>query len=197
MAKSGSTYDAILKAATRLFPKKGYTETTIEDIAKEAGFTGGILYHYFKNKEDILYTTMINGLEAVISSTELNENDQTISPTEELRLYIRNFLNAIIFSKVGVMPAAERWRIHLTVEHNKKIIELRHVSDNIIKTILLRGIREGFFREDMDIELVSHHIIAMIMQTRVWYTSKRKLSVMKVADDIFSMFFEGIRFRRY
>lgn len=44
----------ILAAATRVFAKKGYTGTRVGDIATEAGIAYGLIYHYFKNKEDIL-----------------------------------------------------------------------------------------------------------------------------------------------
>jgi TetR/AcrR family fatty acid metabolism transcriptional regulator len=41
-------------AATRVFSRKGYHETRIADIANEAGVAYGLVYHYFKNKEEIL-----------------------------------------------------------------------------------------------------------------------------------------------
>lgn len=44
----------IRHAATKVFAKKGYHETRIADIAKEAGVAYGLVYHYFKNKEEIL-----------------------------------------------------------------------------------------------------------------------------------------------
>ncbi len=44
----------IRMAATRVFARKGYHETRIADIANEAGVAYGLVYHYFKNKEEIL-----------------------------------------------------------------------------------------------------------------------------------------------
>lgn len=44
----------ILRAATKVFAKKGYTGTRVGDIASEAGIAYGLIYHYFENKEDIL-----------------------------------------------------------------------------------------------------------------------------------------------
>ena len=44
----------ILSAATKVFAQKGYTGTRVGDIATEAGIAYGLIYHYFKNKEDIL-----------------------------------------------------------------------------------------------------------------------------------------------
>lgn len=44
----------ILDIAFRLFSKKGYDHTTIQDIVDELGMSKGAVYHHFKSKEDIL-----------------------------------------------------------------------------------------------------------------------------------------------
>ncbi len=44
----------ILSAANRLFNEKGYNETTMADIAKEANLTNGTIYHLYNSKQDIL-----------------------------------------------------------------------------------------------------------------------------------------------
>jgi AcrR family transcriptional regulator len=45
---------AILDAALRLFARKGYSETSIADIARGVGSSKGLIYHYFSSKEQIL-----------------------------------------------------------------------------------------------------------------------------------------------
>ncbi len=44
----------IQNAALRLFAKKGYKETTMRDIAREAKVTPGLYYRYFRSKDDLL-----------------------------------------------------------------------------------------------------------------------------------------------
>ena len=44
----------IIVAAKRVFSEKGYSKSTMEDIAREAELSPGTLYLYFKNKDDIL-----------------------------------------------------------------------------------------------------------------------------------------------
>ena len=43
----------ILEAALRVFPKKGFAETTLQDVANEVGISGPAIYQYFKNKEEL------------------------------------------------------------------------------------------------------------------------------------------------
>ncbi|MCY8819124.1 TetR/AcrR family transcriptional regulator, partial [Bacillus atrophaeus] len=46
----------IRSAAMRLFIKQGYHATSISDVAKEAGISKGLLYNYYKGKEELLAT---------------------------------------------------------------------------------------------------------------------------------------------
>jgi len=46
--------DQILDAAITAFSQKGFRRTTNNDIAREAGITAGLIYHYFENKDELL-----------------------------------------------------------------------------------------------------------------------------------------------
>jgi TetR/AcrR family fatty acid metabolism transcriptional regulator len=50
---------AIFKAALKIVKQKGFHKARISDIAKEAGISYGLVYHYFKNKEE-LFDTILN-----------------------------------------------------------------------------------------------------------------------------------------
>ena len=62
----------ILDAAIKVFARKGYHGSRVSDIANEAGIAYGLVYHYFKNKEEVLdtifdeqWTAFIEAVEAV------------------------------------------------------------------------------------------------------------------------------------
>lgn len=50
--------EQIIKAATKLFSEQGYYLTTIQDIASAAGISVGLIYQYFKDKDDVLFLTL-------------------------------------------------------------------------------------------------------------------------------------------
>lgn len=54
MVNKDLTKTEILKSADSLFHKWGFLKTTMEDIAREAGKSKCTLYHYYKNKEEVL-----------------------------------------------------------------------------------------------------------------------------------------------
>lgn len=52
--RGGGKRERILDAATRVFARLGYHRARVADIAAEAGIAYGLVYHYFRNKEEIL-----------------------------------------------------------------------------------------------------------------------------------------------
>ncbi|MBN1538333.1 MAG: TetR family transcriptional regulator [Anaerolineales bacterium] len=50
----------ILEAALRIFPNKGFTDTTLQDIAQEVGISGPAIYQYFKSKEELFLSLFEN-----------------------------------------------------------------------------------------------------------------------------------------
>jgi TetR/AcrR family fatty acid metabolism transcriptional regulator len=52
--RSARTRERIIEAATEVFARRGVHGTRVADIAERAGIAYGLVYHYFRNKEDIL-----------------------------------------------------------------------------------------------------------------------------------------------
>ena len=82
--------DHIIKTASGLFIKYGYSKTTIRQIAESSGLGRGHLYYYFKKKEDILlylYKELLEKIYGTIAEKKIKEND--IATSEKVfRLYI-------------------------------------------------------------------------------------------------------------
>ncbi len=58
--EAGVTREKLLDAALKVFSKKGYAMTTLDDIAKEAGVTRGALYWHFKGGKAEIFTEILN-----------------------------------------------------------------------------------------------------------------------------------------
>ncbi|MGQ9859944.1 MAG: TetR/AcrR family transcriptional regulator [Thermodesulfobacteriota bacterium] len=59
MARSrrlGQRKEQILKAAERVFARKGFQESTVSDVAREAGLSEATIYEYFPSKEELLFS---------------------------------------------------------------------------------------------------------------------------------------------
>jgi AcrR family transcriptional regulator len=52
----------IMDVALQLFAENGYVHTSIDNIAQDAGISKGLMYSYFKSKDDLLYQILISGV---------------------------------------------------------------------------------------------------------------------------------------
>ncbi len=78
----GEKANLILRAALGLFAGRGYASTSVSMIAKEAGISKGLMYNYFKSKEELLAEIVIGGfkdfLDILLIEDESNVKKQEI-----------------------------------------------------------------------------------------------------------------------
>lgn len=135
----------ILMKSLDLFVKKGYSETTVGDIAKAANMSSGLLFHYFESKEQLYEELVRMGLEG----TRAPFNTIPSSPLE----YFSGFLDMLIsysakepwIFKMFVLMAQAR-RSDGTPPHIKKLaMEVNQIEQS--KDIIRSGQKDGIFRE--------------------------------------------------
>ena len=61
-----SSKQKILDAALEVFVNQGYHSATVDAIAKTAGISKGLMYNYFKSKDDVLQELMIGMMDALM-----------------------------------------------------------------------------------------------------------------------------------
>jgi len=86
--------EQILSAGLKLFATKGFAATKISDIVSRAAMSHGLVYHYFKSKEEIFYELLKR---AIQTSTEsiLPVEIQSIHPIDKVRMIARYIFGAI------------------------------------------------------------------------------------------------------
>ena len=73
----------ILDAAVRVFARQGFNGCRVSDIADEAGVAYGLVYHYFRSKDEVLDTLFLERWNVLLEA--IRETDrQDISPREKL-----------------------------------------------------------------------------------------------------------------
>src|SRR5437899_12444356 len=83
----------LLEAAVRVFAAKGFHASRVGDIAEEAGVAHGLLYHYFRSKEEVLETSFREGWEVLATETDRIESSG-VSLREQLRRFARIYLGS-------------------------------------------------------------------------------------------------------
>jgi AcrR family transcriptional regulator len=86
--------EQIIEAAIRVFAQKGFTRATNKDIAREAGITPGLIYHYFESKEAVL-KAIIEGRSPLKVLKSMPEQTLALPPNRFLRLLIGQILHIV------------------------------------------------------------------------------------------------------
>ena len=85
--------ELILQAAVRVFARRGYRTCRVGDIATEAGVSHGLLYHYFRSKDEVLETIFREAWERLANETDRIEASG-VPLREQLRRFARIYLGS-------------------------------------------------------------------------------------------------------
>lgn len=165
--KTADKHAKIIRAATKVFAKKGFFNARISDIAKEAKVADGTIYLYFNNKYDMLLSVFeekIGKLVEQINSQIEKESD----PCKMLELFIANHLREMKKNK----NLAEVIQIELR-QTNKMIKDYRNnkFSEylNIISKIIREGQKQQVFRQDILPGIAKRAIFGALDEiARIW-----------------------------
>jgi TetR/AcrR family fatty acid metabolism transcriptional regulator len=145
--KTADKHNKIIRAATKVFAKKGFFNARISDIAKEAKVADGTIYLYFNNKYDMLLSVFEEKIGKLVEqiTTQIEKEDD---PRRMLEIFIENHLREMKKNK----NLAEVIQIELR-QTNKIIKDYRNnkFSEylNIISMIIRKGQNDQVFRQDI------------------------------------------------
>ncbi len=138
----------ITEAALAAFAEKGYAATRVDEVAKRAGVSKGLLYLYFKTKEDLF--------KAVIRSFLSPRIDALISNIEETELSAEEFLRGPFLAFARSLPRSPaKILVRLMIAEGPKHPDLiAWYWDNVVSralaalhSLIERGVDNGEFRE--------------------------------------------------
>ncbi|MCF7823582.1 MAG: TetR/AcrR family transcriptional regulator [Candidatus Marinimicrobia bacterium] len=157
----------ILEAALRIFIKKGYSETRMDDIVQEIGLSKGAIYHYFQSKRDLFI--------------ELIERWMDQFSTIESDLNMKGHPSAVIIKRVARYAAIifrrnpnwflvepEIWAFANRDQEIKAITsQLYNRILTVFETLVERGVKYGEFKK------VNSRMIALSIMTSlhgmIWF----------------------------
>jgi len=160
----------ILHAALRAFRDKGYHATTLGDIAAYLGVRKTALYHYFPDKEAILYECHRESLAEVGRLLE-EARSRYDSASEQLSYLIREHVRVMIETLEGSPLAFEV--TSLSPARQEEIVTARDRYERGLRAIIQRGMERGEFRE-VDPKIAVFAILGSINWIARWYRPEGK-----------------------
>jgi TetR/AcrR family fatty acid metabolism transcriptional regulator len=189
--KNNEKYHRILEAAVKVFADLGFFQSTVSQIAKEAGVADGTIYLYFKNKDDILVQFFSYKTKQVFARfrEEVDKADNTI---DKLRNLIRRHLEEFQCDRnMAVVYQAETHQSSRLVE--KQIKEMSKMYFDIVSEIVEQGQEEGVIKKDLYLSLVKRFILGAVDEViSTWLHSSSKYDLVSMADPLVELFLNGI-----
>jgi AcrR family transcriptional regulator len=124
----------LLEAATKLFVERGLHATPTSAISKEAGVSAGILFHYFKTKDDLIDELYVS-IKKEYTSSILNEIERITSDVGKIRLIWSNSWNWAIDNdlKFKFLLQVDNTSCSQRVKSHPEIIAKYEVFNNLIQ----------------------------------------------------------------
>lgn len=188
-------YQKIIQAATKVFSNKGFYNSKVSDVAKEAQVADGTIYLYFKNKDDLLISIFEESMD-IFTSSILEKMKETKNPIEKLKQFIHLHLDLVKKNQ----DTAQVLQIEL--RQSSKFMK-EYAADkfkdylNLIEMILEEGKAQGLFRPELNSLIVKRAIFGAIDEMALdWVLMKRKkYKMQEVEDQLCALLIEGIEYQ--
>lgn len=170
---------AILDAGMRLFSVKGYENTSITDLAVEAGVGKGTIYSYFKTKREIFLAFCIEQLCFINEEIFRSASNDANVVDQMMAVFCGTFRFINEDREFGRLMLRESFfPVDRNLEQSRKI---ENLYMEMLVSILGRGKERGELRPDLDLELVIGHFYGLYLITiSAWLTGR-----LSSGDDFF------------
>jgi AcrR family transcriptional regulator len=166
--------ERIIEEAVKLFYARGFTGTTLDDIAAELGVTKPFIYTHFRSKVELLAALCKPTIELSLAAVETASKEPG-SPSERLYRAVVDFTH-VVLSRQANIAIYFREEKNLTPEALAEINALRRKFDRVLSELLAEGVAAGEFRI-ADVNLAALAIGGMISWAYTWHRAGGRLTL--------------------
>ena len=145
----------ILRAAERVFGRRGIDAASVREIAKEANINIAMISYYFGSKDKLVEQLFGWRIEIFNASLEKIANDDSLTSFDKLNEVLRSYLNRILdnpeFHRIMAREYSKRDSI---LEVDQKVNDLKIKNLTYISTIIEEGFNKGVFKRKAPAEAV-------------------------------------------
>ncbi|MBU4317231.1 MAG: TetR/AcrR family transcriptional regulator [Proteobacteria bacterium] len=191
----------IIVAAKRVFSEKGFSKSTMEDIASEAELSPGTLYLYFKNKEELYASLSLRILQYMNIRIQHVNDEVGLDPIQKMGALQEALLDVYDFDSTTIinlfhLQSSETLK-NLSPDFLNEINELSRKSIGGIANIINEGVEKGLFIDEHP-HALADTLWSLFSGVILWEASKSILNeqknyLKKTLDVAFRIFVNGIK----
>jgi len=171
--------DRMLRAAARCFNEKGYSGSSLKDVANVLGLTDAALYYYVRNKEELVYLCYVRAAEVGRESLDKAIAEGSNGLDIVVR-YIRNHVGLMVGERGPIAIMSEI--PSLKPAHREEILAVSREHGARFENILEQGIRDGSIAP-CDVRMTGNAIMGALNWVPKWFHGDKA-----VADNVVSEF---------
>jgi len=183
--------DELLGLAATMMAERGLRATTVRDIADAAGILSGSLYHHFSSKEEMVDEVLRSFLDWLFERYQ-QIIDTEPNPLERLKgLFLTSF-EAIETRHAQVVIYQDEAKRLSTQPRFAYVDERNREQRKMWVDLLNEGIAQGYFRPDLDVDLVYRFIRDTTWVSVRWYQPGGPLTAAEVGEQYLAIVLGGI-----
>ena len=157
--------DRMLRAAAQCFNHKGFSGTSLKDIAGQLGLTDAALYYYVRDKEELVYLCYLKAAELGRTALEAT-NAEGGNAHERVRRYLKRHAQFMLGEPGPVAIMSEI--PSLKTEHREIILRLSREHSARFEALLRKGIDEGSIAP-CDVRMTGNAIMGALNWIPKWH----------------------------
>jgi len=168
----GEKRDRILRAAVKIFSRKGFFNSKVSEIARASGVADGTIYLYFKNKDDLLISLFEEKMGEVVADVRrrIGAGGNAI---EKLGIFIDNHMD-LLERESGLIEIIQV-ELRQSTKFLKDYTPVKFFEYlEVISDILEEGKREGVVRPDLNVSVARRAIFGALDELCLTYILSRK-----------------------
>ena len=163
----GDVGRGLLTSAVRCFAANGYHATTTRDIAAGVGLSPAALYVHFRSKELVLFEIIRAAHEHALICIQHQSIDAAPSAVDRLRVIVSRY--TAWHARHHVAARVSQYELYgLAPGHYDEIVQVRHLTNDVFRDAVQRGIDEGAFAP-LDVNRVVRGILSLSIDLVRWY----------------------------
>jgi TetR/AcrR family transcriptional regulator, cholesterol catabolism regulator len=173
---------AIEDVASALFRERGYTATSVRDIARALDIQGASLYAHVTSKEDVLWAIVERAASAFegAASKALDGADGPAHPTNRLAALVRAHVSVIVADPELASVFVHEWR-HLSGDRREAILGRRDAYEARFRRLVADGMATGDFTST-DPAVAATFLLTALNGIAGWYRPDGRLTADRIAD---------------
>ncbi|WP_329059286.1 TetR/AcrR family transcriptional regulator [Amycolatopsis sp. NBC_01480] len=181
----------LLQHATKLFAKKGFDRTSVQEIVEAAGVTKGAMYHYFDSKDDLLYE-----IYARVLREQTAQLEKVADSDAPLRARLATAASDVVVSSIENLDDNTIFlqSMHqLSTEKRKAVRAERRKYHERFRRLIEEGQAGGDFRADKPADLVVDFFFGSVHHLGSWYRRGGPLGAREVGDQFADLLLSMLR----